>query len=111
MEPLPSLFDLPAGSFADALVVVATHMAGLLHPFGVQSWDLTLHGEGFDALSSDPFSFAGEFPFEGLTTVRGNLLEPAGFGGSSRPAVAVLFSARRVADKPKPAAARDKQMA
>ena len=79
MEPLPSLFDLPAGSLADALVVVATRMAGPLHPFGVQSWDLTLHGEGFDALSSDPFSFAGEFPVEGLTTVRGNLLEPAGF--------------------------------
>jgi hypothetical protein len=71
LEPLPSLVDLPAGSFADALVVVATHMAGPLHPFSVSSHRTRLHGEGLDVLSSDPFSFAGGFPFEGLTTIRG----------------------------------------
>lgn len=79
LEPLPSLFDLPGGLFADALVAVATHMAGPLHPYGIESWDLTLHGEGFEALSSDPFSFAGEFLYQGLKTVRVNLLGPAGF--------------------------------
>ena len=80
MELLPSLFDLPPGSFAGALVAVATHVAGPLHPFGVESWDLTLHGDGFEALSSDPFSFAGEFPFQGLKSLRVDLLGPAGFG-------------------------------
>ena len=79
LEPLPSLFDLPTGSFADALVAVATHVAGPLHPFGVESWDLTLHGEAFEALSSDPFSFAGEFLYQGLKRIRVDLLEPVGF--------------------------------
>ena len=79
MEPLPALFDLPTGSFADALVAVATHVAGPLDPFGIESWDLTLHGEAFEALSSDPFSFAGEFLYQGLQRLRMHLLEPAGF--------------------------------
>ena len=79
MEPLPALFDLPTGSFADALVAVATHVAGPLHPFGVESWDLVLYGEGFDALTSDPFSFAGEFLYQGLKVLQVDLLGPAGF--------------------------------
>ena len=79
MEPLPSLFGLPIGSFADALVAVATHVAGPLHPFGDESWDLVLYGEGFDALTSDPFSFAGEFLYQGLKAIEVDLLGPAGF--------------------------------
>ena len=79
MEPLSALFDLPGGSFEGVIVAVATHIAGPLHPFGIESWDLTLHGEAFEALSSDPFSFAGEFFYQGLRGVRMHLLEPAGF--------------------------------
>jgi hypothetical protein len=79
LEPLPSLFDLPAGAFEEAVVAVATHIAGPLHPYGVESWDLTLHGDGYEALSSDPFSFAGEFLYQGLQRVRANLLGPARF--------------------------------
>jgi hypothetical protein len=79
MEPLPSLFDLAAGSFRSPLVAVAAHVAGPLHPFGIESWDLTLHGEGYEALSSDPFSFAGEFLDQGLKALRVDLLGPAGF--------------------------------
>ena len=79
LEPLPSLFDLHGGSFRNALVAVATHVAGPLHPLGVESWDLALYGEGFEALSSDPFSFAGEFQYQGVKSVRVNLLGPAGF--------------------------------
>ena len=79
MEPLPSLFDLPTGGFRNALVAVATHVVGPLRPSGVESWDLSLYGEGFEALSSDPFSFAGEFPDQGLKRVRVDLLGPAGF--------------------------------
>jgi hypothetical protein len=41
-------------------VSCATHVAGPFHPFGVESWDVTLHGAGFEALSSGPFSFAGQ---------------------------------------------------
>jgi len=48
-------------SVEGVIVAVATQIAGPLHPFGIESWDLTLHGEAFEALSSDPFSFAGEF--------------------------------------------------
>ena len=79
MEPLPSLFDLPGGSFEGVKVAVASYVAGPLHPFGIESWDLTLHGEAFEALSSDPFSFPGEFLYQGLHRVRAHLLEPAGF--------------------------------
>ena len=50
-------------------------MAGPLDPDGIESWDLTLHGEGFEALSSDPFSFAGEFLYQGLKRVRVDLLD------------------------------------
>jgi len=78
LEPLPSLFDLPTGSFADSLVAVATHVAGPLHPFGVESWDLVLYGEGFDALTCDPFSFTGEFLYQGFKALA-DLLGPAGF--------------------------------
>ena len=79
MEPLPALFDLPVGSFQGVIVAVATHITGPLPPFGIESWDLTLHGEAFEALSSDPFSFAGEFLYQGLQRLRMHLLEPAGF--------------------------------
>ncbi len=79
LEPLPALFDLPGRSFEGVIAAVATYVAGPLHPFGIESWDLTLHGEAFEALSSDPFSFAGEFLCQGLQRVRTHLLEPAGF--------------------------------
>ena len=79
MEPLPALFDLPVGSFQGVIVAVATHIAGPLHPFGIESWDLTLHGEAFEALSSDPFSFAGEFLYQGMQRPRMHLPEPQGF--------------------------------
>ena len=79
MEALPSLFHLPGGSFRNTLVAFATHVAGPLRPSGVESWDLSLHGEGFEALSSDPFSFTGEFLHQGLKSLRINLLGPAGF--------------------------------
>jgi hypothetical protein len=79
LEPLPSLFDLPGGTFEDAVVAVVTHIAGPLDPGGVESWDLTLHGDGYEALSSDPFSFAGEFLYQGLKRIRVDLLGPAGF--------------------------------
>ena len=79
MEPLPSMFDLPGGAFEGAVVAVVAHVAGPLHPYGVESWDLTLHGDGFEALSSDPFSFSGEFLDQGLRRIRVDLLGPAGF--------------------------------
>jgi hypothetical protein len=79
LEPLSALFDLPGGSFDGVIVAVAVHVAGPLDPGGIESWDLTLHGEAFEALSSDPFSFAGEFLYQGLQRIRLDLLEPAGF--------------------------------
>jgi hypothetical protein len=78
VEPLPSLFDLPGGAFEGAVVAVVAHVAGPLHPYGVESWDLTLHGDGIEALSSDPFSFSGEFLYQGLKRIRVDLLGPAG---------------------------------
>jgi hypothetical protein len=79
VESLPSLFDLPRGSYAGVIMAVATYVAGPLHPGGVESWDLTLLADGYQELSSDPFSFAGEFLHQGLQTVRVHLLGPAGF--------------------------------
>jgi hypothetical protein len=84
LKPLPSLFDLPGGAFEGVLVAVAIHIAGPIHPFGVESWDLTLHAEGFEAVSSDPFSFTGEFLHQGLRRIRVDLLGPAGFVVPSR---------------------------
>ena len=79
LEPLPALFDLPGGSFDGVIVAVATYVAGPLHPFGIESWDLTLHGEAFEALSSDPFSFAGEFLYQGLQRVHNAFAGASGF--------------------------------
>ena len=64
MESLPSLFELVKnGTFDDSLVAVAAHVVGPIR--GVESWDLTLYGEGFEPLTCDPFSFAGEFLHQG----------------------------------------------
>lgn len=80
MDSLPPLFqrmvEIPLD---DSLVAFASHVAGPLHPGGLQSWDLSLHGEGFEPLTCDPFSFAGDFLVEGLDALRTNLLGPAGF--------------------------------
>ena len=80
MDSLPSLFDfLGDGSLADPLVAVATRVAGPLIPGDVESWDLVVFGDGFEALTSDPFSFAGHFLDQGLAKLRVDLLGPAGF--------------------------------
>jgi hypothetical protein len=83
MESLPSLFEvLNAGTLNDSLVAVATHVAGPIR--GVESWDLTLYGEGFEALTCDPFSFAGEFQHQGLDVLGAKMLGAAGFAFPSQ---------------------------
>ena len=78
MGSLPSLFELlNDGTFDDSLVAVAAHVAGPIR--GVESWDLTLYGEGFEALTCDPFSFAGEFLHQGLDVLGVKMLGAAGF--------------------------------
>lgn len=79
MGNLPSLFHLSDGFMDDCLVAVATRIIGPSHPGEIESWDLTLHGEGFEPLTMDPFSFAGRFLVQGLTKLRMELLGPAGF--------------------------------
>jgi len=63
----------------DPLTAVATRIIGPSHPGDIESWDLALYGEGFAPLTNDPFSFAGEFSFQGLTKLRMDLLGAAGF--------------------------------
>jgi len=78
MASLPSLFELlNDGTWDDSLVAVASHVAGPIRC--VESWDLTLYGEGFEALTSDPFRFHGQFLHQGMDVVRVNLLCAAGF--------------------------------
>src|SRR6478672_7141766 len=80
MDSLPSIFELfPDVALGDSLVAVATHVVGPIRGGDVESWDLTLYGEGFEGLSWDPFSFAGQFLQQGLDTLRMNLLGAAGF--------------------------------
>jgi len=77
---VPSLFQrLTDGSLTEFLVAVATRVVGPVRPGDLESWDLTLHGEGFEVLTCDPFSFAGAFVFQGLDALRIGLLGPAGF--------------------------------
>jgi hypothetical protein len=76
---LPSLFQLTDGFTDDCLTAVAKRIIGPSHPGAIESWDLALHGEGFAALTNDPFSFAGDFSFQGLTKLRLDLLGAAGF--------------------------------
>lgn len=83
MGSLPSLFEvLNAGTLDDSLVAVATHVVGPIR--GVESWDLTLYGEGFEALTCDPFSFAGEFLHQGLDVLGAKMLGAAGFAFPSQ---------------------------
>jgi hypothetical protein len=78
VESLPSLFELVNnGIFDDSLVAVAAHVVGPIR--GVESWDLTLYGEGFEPLTCDPFSFAGEFLHQGLDVLGVKMLGAAGF--------------------------------
>ena len=80
MDSLPSIFELfPDVALGDSLVAVATYVVGPILGGDVESWDLTLYGEGFEELSWDPFSFAGQFLHEGLVALHANLLGAAGF--------------------------------
>jgi len=76
---LPSLFDVDTWTPEDQLVAVARRAAGPIYAGSIESWDLNLYGEAFEALTSDPFSFAGHFVDRGLSTLRMNLLCPNGF--------------------------------
>ena len=75
MDSLPSIFELfPDVALGDSLVAVATYVVGPILGGDVESWDLTLYGEGFEELSWDPFSFAGQFLHQGLDALHANLL-------------------------------------
>ena len=69
MRQLPSIFELTAAEKLSARVAVAEYVVGSGDPREFQSWDLTLFGDGLQALTCDPFSFAGNFMFEGLNTL------------------------------------------
>lgn len=75
---MTSVLQLAAGPNDACLVAVATRVAGPSHPGGIESWDLMVCGEGFEALSLDPFSFAGRFLFDGFSKLSAELLGPAG---------------------------------
>ena len=79
MHALPSLFQVDTWTPEDQLVAVARRAVGPIYAGSVESWDLNLYGEAFEALTSDPFSFTGHFLERGLSTLRMNLLCPNGF--------------------------------
>ena len=76
---LPSVFEVETWTVDDQVVAVARRAVGPLYAGSIESWDLTLYGEAFEALTSDPFSFTGHFLEQGLSTLRMNLLRPNGF--------------------------------
>ena len=75
---LPSVFQLNVHGLEDCSVAVASRVIRF-HPGSVESWDLVLYGKTFEALTSDPFSFAGDFLEQGLRALATDLLGPAGF--------------------------------
>jgi len=76
---LPSLFQLSDGFTDSPLIAVATRIIGPSCPGDIESWDLALHGDAFEPLTLDPFSFVGQFSDQGLMKLRMELLGPAGF--------------------------------
>src|SRR3954470_19231370 len=78
MSLLPSLFELGAFTREDSLVAVASRVVAALSG-DVESWDLSLYGDGFQPLACDPFSFRGHFLDEGLLALEAHLLGPGGF--------------------------------
>ena len=76
---LPSIFELTAPAKMLARVAVAESVVDSGDPQDFQSWDLILLGDHLQLLTCDPFSFTGNFLFEGLNTLVGCLLQPADF--------------------------------
>ena len=80
---LPSIFELDEARRDAVRGAVAERVAGPASRGDVQSWDLSLLGDGFELLTCDPFSFWGDFLCQGLSAMAIDLLGPAGFMNTS----------------------------
>jgi hypothetical protein len=81
---LPSIFELTAEGRKGVRFAVADRVMAPSGAGGLESWDLILYGDNFVPLTSDPFSFRGDFSHQGRYVIAVSLLGPAGFESQSR---------------------------
>ena len=83
MNALRSISELSDQDMNRVRVAMADRYTAPPRSGDTQFWDLRLFGDGFEVLTSDPFSFRGEFLSAGLREIQASLLGPAGLEISS----------------------------
>ena len=83
MNALRSIFELSEEDKGMGRIAIADRIIPQTSAGDMQSWDLVLFGDRFEPLTSDPFSFHGDFLPGGLHQIVLNFLDPAGLASSS----------------------------